>query len=96
VDTHFVLAVFDLDCTWHSSPPTYRIYVNDELFTEREWRWPSNFYLEQLLQIQAPAGKYDVRVEPVYPSQAEFFIRNNRVDHGPAVWQEQNKLVVQP
>jgi hypothetical protein len=96
VDTHFVLAVFDLDCAWHGTPPTYRIYVNDELFTERQWIWPSDFYLEQMLQIQAPAGKYVVRVEPVYPSQAEFSIRNNRVEHGPARWQKQHKIIIQP
>jgi hypothetical protein len=96
VDTHFVLAVFDLDCTWHGTPPTYRIYVNNELFTEREWCQPSNFYLEQMLQIQAPAGEYVVQVEPVYPDQAEFSIRNNRIGYGPARWQEQHKLIIQP
>lgn len=96
MNTHFVFAVFDLDCTWQGEPPVYRIYLNDELFTERKWIWPREYFLEQILQIQAPAGKYILQVVPVYPSQADFFIRNNRIEHGPARWQKQHKIIIQP
>jgi len=94
MDTHFVRAVFDLDCKWEGIPPVYRIYVNDEMFTEREWDWADNIYLTQILQIQAPPGKYDVRIETVEPCLAEFCIHNNRVEQGPARWVKNFRLVI--
>lgn len=92
--THFIRAVFDLDCDWQGLPPVYRIYVNDELFAEREWRW-TDCYLEEILQIQAVQGRYTVHLEPVGPQIASFRCTNHRVEHGPAVWQDQNTLDIQ-
>ena len=48
----FVRVVSDVYCTWEGLAPTYRVYVNDELFTERTWIWTQD-YLEEMLQIQA-------------------------------------------
>lgn len=81
----FVKAVFDLDCDWEGLPPVYRIYVNDELFTERTWRWTQE-YLEEMLQISAPPGQYRVRVEPVGPNLAQFRVANHRIEYGPGRW----------
>ena len=57
MDTVFVRAVFDIDCDWEGLPPVYRVFVNDELFTERTWIW-SDQHLQETLQIQAAPGKY--------------------------------------
>lgn len=91
METHYVRAVFDLDCLQPDSLPSYRIYVNDEIFAERTWTWGSAFYLEQTLQIQATCGEYTVKVEP----SGVFDTRNHSIAHGPAVWQARDKLVVQ-
>jgi len=96
METYFVRASFDLDCKWEGIPPVYRIYVNDELFTERTWTYESDLYTRQVLQIQAPTGKYMVRVEPVGPCLAQFTVSNNRVDHGPGRWVKTQKLVIAP
>lgn len=93
MNAEFVRAVFDLDCDWEGLPPVYRIYVNDELFAEREWRW-TDCYLEEILQIQAAPGRYTVRLEPVGPQIARFHTTNHRVEHGPAVWQDSNILEI--
>jgi hypothetical protein len=93
VDTVFVKAVFDLDCDWEGLPPVYRIYVNDELFTERTWRWTEH-YLEEILQIQAAPGRYRVRVEPVGPNLARFLADNHRVEHGPGQWLDSEILEI--
>ena len=85
METHFVRAVFDLDCDWEGLSPVYRVYVRDELFAEREWRW-TDCYLEEILQIQAPAGVYAVRIEPLTPNLARFRAHGHRVEHGPARW----------
>jgi hypothetical protein len=86
MNTHFVLAEFDIYCKWESLPPAYRLYVNDELFTERDWIWPSNYNLTQMLQIQAAPGEYKVRLETVGTRPAVFTTNNYVVIDGNANW----------
>ena len=93
MDTVFVKAVFDLDCDWEGLPPVYRVYVNDELFTERTWRWTEH-YLEEILQIQAPPGRYRVRVESVGPNLARFRSANHRVEYGSGCWLDSEILEI--
>lgn len=92
MNTVFVKAWFDLDCEWCGLPPIYRIFVNDELFAERTWVWTEN-YLSEMLQIQAPPGAYQVRVESVGPSLAHFSTSNHRVELGPARWDLAGKVL---
>ena len=47
-----------------SKLPVYRLYVNDELMTERSWRW-TDCYLVEELQISAEPGTYTLRYELV-------------------------------
>lgn len=82
METKFVKAVFDIDCEWAGLPPTYRVYVNDELFTERTWIWTDS-YLEEILQIQAPPGNYVIRHELVPPHLAHLTVSNFRIEYGP-------------
>ena len=81
----YVRAVFEIDCDWEGLPPVYRVFVNDELFSERTWIWCDQ-HLQEILQIQAPPGKYTVRVESVGPSLARFRTWNHHIEHGPARW----------
>jgi hypothetical protein len=82
---HFVRVLCDVYCDWAGfEPPTYRVYVNDELFAERTWIWDNDYYLEELLQIEASPGLYDIRHELVPPHVANLRVENMRVEHGPA------------
>ena len=56
METVFVKAVFDIDCEWSGTQPVYRVFVNNELFTERTWLW-QDAYLEEIIQIQAQPGQ---------------------------------------
>ena len=78
----FVRVLADVHCDWEGLNPTYRVYVNDELFTERTWRW-TDAYLEEMLQIEAEPGNYNLRWELVPPHLAALQVRNVRVDFGP-------------
>jgi len=78
----FVRVLADVHCDWEGLDPTYRVYVNDELFAERTWRW-TTAYLEEMLQIEAEPGKYHLRWELVPPHLAELRVENVRVDFGP-------------
>ena len=82
---YFIKALFDLHCEWYDQAPSYRVYVNDELFSERTFIW-KNEYLAEMLQIEAPAGIYSVRVEPIEKNLGKFTVKNHRVDYGPAQW----------
>jgi hypothetical protein len=55
MDKKFVRVVADVDCEWEGWNPVYRVYVNDELFAERTWRW-TDCYLEENLQIRSEPG----------------------------------------
>ena len=88
----FVRVLADVDCEWEGLNPIYRLYVNDELFTERTWRW-TNSYLEEMLQIEAVPGEYTLRWELVPPCLARLKISNVRVDYGPATV-ENNRLKI--
>ena len=81
MQTEFVSVVCDLFCDWTDSPPRYRMYVNDELFTERTWIW-QGAYLEENLQVQAPPGRYSITLEVVQPTNATITMKNAKVDKG--------------
>jgi len=79
----FVCVLADVDCEWEGMMPSYRVYVNNELFAERTWRWTDE-YLEEILQIEAEPGEYHLRWELVPPCLARLRIENVRVDQGQA------------
>jgi hypothetical protein len=93
VEKQFVKALFDLECDWEGLPPTYRIYVNDELFTERTFDFVDQ-YLVEMLQIEAPPGTYQVRIEPQKPCLAKFSTKNHRVSDGTGHWLDEHTLVI--
>jgi hypothetical protein len=86
----FVRVLADVYCDWEGLDPIYRVYVNDELFAERTWRW-TDAYLEENLQIEAEPGRYSLRWELVPPHLAQLQVENIRVDYGPGTI-ENNKL----
>jgi hypothetical protein len=83
--TEFVKIKFDVYCDWEGTPPVYRIYVNDELFAERTYIWPDH-YLTEVLQIQAPAGQYRVKLKSMSTNPAKIRTLNHAVEYGPARW----------
>lgn len=80
----FVKFSFDLFCDWKRQPPTYRIYVNNELFTERSYIWGGTQYLQEVLQLSAPPGKYSIRIDNLGDPECQFKIRNLNIDSGTA------------
>lgn len=79
----FVRVVSDVYCEWEGLAPTYRVFVNDELFTERTWIWTQD-YLEEMLQIEAQPGKYVISYQLVPPNLAKLEVKNMRVVQGTA------------
>jgi hypothetical protein len=78
----FVRVLVDVDCEWEGLAPTYRLYLDNELFAERTWRW-TDTCLEEMMQVEAEPGEYAIRFELVPPHLAQLQVTNIRVDYGP-------------
>ena len=81
--TRFVQLLCDIDCEWGEVSPKYRIYVNNELFSERTWIWRDQ-YLEEMLQLQVEPGRYLIKFEVVDGEPSDLEFTNGRVTQGPA------------
>lgn len=55
-----------------SNFPIYRLYINNELISERSWRW-HDIYLVEEIQIEAEPGTYTLRYELVNQYKFENF-----------------------
>lgn len=80
---------FDLRCVqpqWANTdfnpnhrPPIYRIYINDELITERTWRFDNETFVMEDLWLSAVTGQvYNLIVETkiMDAKSAEFSLTN--------------------
>jgi len=84
----YVRVLVDVHCECApDQQPIYRLYVNNELFTERTWIW-ENVFLEEIIPIEAEPGDYVLRYELVPGSVARLNIQNLRVAEGPATIQD--------
>lgn len=88
-----VTVVYDVICDWNRRPPMYRLWVNDELFTERTYVWTDR-QLEETIAISAPPGDYRVRYELI--GDGELRAANPRVIHGPATIIDHFTVRIQP
>lgn len=79
----FVRILSNIDCEWAGLTPIYRLYVNNELFSERTWIWTDST-LEENLQIEAEPGDYTLHYELLSPNSANLKIGSLTVAHGSA------------
>ena len=67
-------------------PSAYRVYVDDDLLTERSWIWPSyEIFIREHIVVLASPGEHRVRIERCQGS-SNFSVRGftvNGVAHDP-------------
>lgn len=80
---------YTVDCEWNETPPVYRLYVNNELFTERTYIWPDRS-LEEVIPLTAPPGDYLIEYQLI--GNGTLTVSNPRVNHGPAEFVSHNTL----
>lgn len=79
--THTCIDV-DVWCKWHDTPPVYRIYVDEELLTERDFVWETTrHYIREHIEVYLDPGWHELKIVNCNPGQAEF-IPNNIVVNG--------------
>lgn len=80
MQTKSIQILCDVYCKWDGNDTRYRLYVNNELFTERSWIWNGkDYYLEEAIPIEAVPGLYNIRYELVEPCGSKLKIKNMRV-----------------
>jgi hypothetical protein len=83
MNKQFIQLKFDVFCSNCELHPIYRVFVDDELITERKWRWEvPQIYLEEFIQLEVSPGRYQVRFESIPPGLITN--TNGHVTQGPA------------
>jgi len=63
----------DVLCDWQSEPPAYRLYINDDLYTERTYIWRNpNQWVREILVAELAPGTHTIKVEPVINQVPQF------------------------
>jgi hypothetical protein len=72
----------DVHCvTTSHGEPVYRVFVDDNLLTERSWIWPAyEVYIEENIEVQLDEGRHQVKVEGLNRTSADIIAKNLRVD----------------
>lgn len=92
-ETAITVEVHALQPRWiEHERPKYRIYIDDDLITERTWIWDQETYIEENLRVEVSKGvNHTIRLELIKYNPmhlAQFGLRNLQIngwekpDHG--------------
>jgi hypothetical protein len=92
-ETSIIIQVHALQPRWIDyEQPKYRVYVNDDLITERTWSWDLNTFIEENMCVDVPSGvSHTIRLELIKTRPmdlAQFGLQNLKInglpmsDHG--------------
>ena len=87
-----IIVQADLECDVLGPAPTYRAWLDQELFAERTWRFESHQGIEEIWQIRARPGRYRLRYELI--GSGRLTVRHWQVMQGSAGITEQGELVI--
>ena len=87
-ETSIIVEIHALQPRWiDHEKPRYRIYVNDDLITERVWIWDIQTYIEEKLLVNVPTNTtHNIRLEIVksHPKDlAQFGLQNLKINGWP-------------
>jgi hypothetical protein len=73
----------DVHTHWNTTPPVYRLYVNNELFTERTFKWVSyQYFIREHINCKLDEGVHVLRLENLQPEcrfELDAFRVNNNI-----------------
>lgn len=71
----------DLFCNIRRDKVAYRLYVNDELMTERDYIWDNTKqYLTEIVPLDIDPGTHTIHIENLNPDNGEFSINTIRLN----------------
>ncbi len=75
----------DVWCRYNGEAPIYRVYVDDQLLTERDFIWESSrHYISEHIEVLLDPGWHTITIENCSGPAVEFFTRNIVVNVKPA------------
>ena len=68
---------FYLYCDWKDVPPTYRLYFDDELMTERTYIWHNDEHVlqERVPVVADPTQPHTITIEQVGQHSGKFWTK---------------------
>lgn len=87
-ETQITVQVHPLQPGWiEHEKPRYRLYVNDDLITERTWIWDMQTYVEENIRVEVlPGINHLIRLELIKDNPmhlAQFGLQNLRINSWP-------------
>jgi hypothetical protein len=87
-ETAITVQIHALQPNWiEHEKPKYRLYVNDDLITERTWIWDMQTYVEEDIRVEVPPGiNHTIRLDLVKDNPmhlAQFGLQNLRINGWP-------------
>jgi hypothetical protein len=75
---HLITA--DVYAHWGAVSPSYRVYVNNDLLTERDFIWPSHeVYIRENIVVDLKPGNHQLRIEQI-GNNGKIQIKNIKVN----------------
>ncbi len=75
----------DVHSHWSENPPSYRIYFNNDLLTERVFRWPGyQNYIKENIIVDVSHGIHVIKIENC-TNNGNFSIENLIVEGKPGL-----------
>jgi hypothetical protein len=87
-ETEITVQVHALQPRWiEHEQPKYRLYVNEDLITERTWIWDSDTYIEESIVIEVPSGvNHNIRLDLIKSKPmdlSQFGLQNLKINGWP-------------
>lgn len=74
----------DLLCNWELLQPRYRLIVDGELHTERQYRWNNDReYVCEVVELDLEPGRHSYEIINLDRTAGEFVVVNARVNNKP-------------
>lgn len=72
----------DVYCEWQIEPQAYRLYIDNDLYTERTYIWHNpNQWVREILVAELESGEHTIKLEPVTSGFSGFKLQNFAVNN---------------
>ena len=76
----------DIYCSWEAEPPAYRVYIDDNLLTERTYLWRNtDHFVRENIVISTEPGEHQFRLEAVNTDFKGFHWQNFTINNQPVI-----------
>jgi hypothetical protein len=73
----------DVYCIRGEGNPTYRVYVDDEMLTERTWSWPIyEVFVKEMIEVNVEPGAHRLEIRECN-CDAVFYVKDVTVNGNP-------------